>query len=356
MVKETFISKQAIEEMLALSGPDALDLREKASRVRDDCVGRKVYFRGLIEFSNLCANDCFYCGIRKSNRKTERYTMTYDEIMDCARFCQEAGYASVVLQSGERRDPDFIRFVIKVVSGIKAELPEMRITLSVGEQDREVFRRFYEAGIERYLLRIESSSRRHYQRLHPEVMSFERRRKCLEVLRSIGFQVGSGVMIGSPFQTLGDLAGDLLFMKAMDIDMVGMGPYVPHRDNLLKNWNYDAEKTLELSLNMVAALRIMMPDINIAATSALQALDGSGREKALSAGANVIMPNATPLKYRQSYSLYDNRPCVTDSPYGCRSCIMKKIEESGFLPATGEKGDSPRFLKRVENNINVCNC
>jgi len=356
MEKETFISKKSIEEMLSLSGPGARDLREKAARVRDECVGRKVYFRGLIEFSNICSNDCFYCGIRNSNSKTERYTMTPGEIMECVRFCDESGYGSVVLQSGERRDGEFTGFVTETVSAIKSEFPEMRITLSVGEQDRETLRRFYEAGAERYLLRIETSNSSHYRKLHPEKMVFENRRNCLETLRRIGFQVGTGVMIASPYQEIADLAGDLLFMKAIDIDMVGMGPYLPQKDNTLKDWSYDPQEALRLSLNMIAVLRIMMPDINIAATSALQVLDENGREKAIASGANIVMPNVTPLKYRQAYSLYDNRPCVLDTPYGCYNCITQRIEGTGLLPAKGEKGDSLRFLKRKGKRIDVCNC
>ncbi len=354
MAKETFTSKDNIKKTLRAEGTNNQYLHSRAGRVRDRHVGRKVYFRGLIEFSNICNNDCFYCGLRKSNSPLKRYTMSKKEILDCARMCKKAGFSSLVLQSGERKDKQFIDFVTLIVKSIKKNLPSLGITLCVGEQKLETYKKFYDAGAHRYLLRIESSDSEHYQKLHPKKMIFEERKKCLENLRNIGYQTGTGIMIGAPFQSIDNLASDLMFIKESDVDMVGMGPYIPHKDSPLVMDNYDKNLVLTRSLNMISILRIMMPDINIAATTALQTLDTEGREKGLKAGANIIMPVITPQKYRASYVLYDNRPCIFETASQCSKCIIKRVKSTGLQPVKGKWGDSPRFFKRKKKEKNGC--
>jgi biotin synthase len=328
-----------------VTGKGQKRLHEKAAHVRDTVVGNKVYFRGLIEFSNICSNDCFYCGIRSSNKNQDRYQMTKQEILECAQFCNGANYGSLVLQSGELQSKEFVDFIIDVVKEIKSRF-DLGITLCLGEQTKENYKRFFKAGVHRYLLRIETSNKEHYQKLHPKNMDYDNRIKCLRDLKNIGFQVGTGVMIGSPFQTMDDLANDLLFFKQIDVDMVGMGPYIPHNEAEIDNNSVDKKKNLNLGLNMIALLRIMIPDINIASTTALQAIDQRGRELGLEAGANVIMPNLTPSKYRGSYKLYNGKPCTQETSEECMLCITQRIESTGLIPGFGDWGDSKHASRK----------
>jgi biotin synthase len=346
MGSETCISKKGIVEILESRNKVQRLIHEKAAQIRDENISNKVYFRGLIEFSNICDNDCLYCGIRKSNKKRKKYNMPKQEIMDAIAFCNEVGYGSIVLQSGERTDIGFKHFVSQIVDETKSRFPELRITLCVGEQDRETYKRWFDAGAERYLLRIETSNKELYSKLHPENMSFENRVNCLRHLKDIGYQVGTGVMVASPYQTIEDIADDLLFFKQIDADMIGMGPYIPHEDTPL-NDKYDKMHQLNLGINAIAALRMLMPDINIASTTVLQALDDNGREFGLLAGANVIMPIVTPLKYRNSYVLYDGKPCVNETAEQCKECISSRIKNIGMVPAFNEQGDSKHYWRRV---------
>ncbi len=328
---------------LKAEGKEQKELHKKACSVRDKNILSNVYFRGIIEFSNECDNDCFYCGIRKSNDKVKRYSMTKGEILNAVKEC--ADYGSIVLQSGERRDKEFTDFVVDVVSSIKKLFPDIGITLCVGEQSREVYQKFFDARAHRYLLRIETSDEGHYSKLHPTEMSFENRKRCLIDLKEIGFQVGTGVMIGSPFQTVENLASDLEFFNDIDIDMVGMGPFISHEQAPLKE-STDKSENLNLGLNMISALRLMMPDINIASTTALQAVHPYGRELGLMAGANVIMPLVTPKKYRRDYQLYDGKPCIDESAKDCLGCIVKRVKSTGLHPVFHEWGDSKHFFNR----------
>jgi biotin synthase len=342
-----------IAGLLAMEeGPDLERLYESAYALKRGEVGPVVYFRGLIEFSNVCTKNCSYCGIRRENR-IGRYAMKREEILDCARFAFKNRYGSVVLQSGERDDPPFVDFVDDLVRSIK-ELSggELGITLSVGEQTPETYGRWFESGAHRYLLRIETSSRELYRRLHPADHEFEKRVDCLRALREIGYQVGTGVMIGLPFQTVEDLARDVLFFRDNDIDMIGMGPYVFHERTPLADEIDNSEvmkgKRFTRSLNMVAVTRLLMRDVNIAAATALQALDPTGREKALKAGANVIMPNLTPTKYRDDYLLYENKPCTHEDSDMCRGCLEGRISSIGETIGWDEWGDSRHFFRRTE--------
>ena len=314
-------------------------------------VGPVVYFRGLFELSNLCTKDCFYCGIRRSNTNLERYTVPIDEILSGARWAFEQRYGSIVLQSGERSDPAFVDFITEVVTKIRAvSRDQLAITLSLGEQSEETYRRWHEAGAERYLLRIETSNPELYRSLHPADHSWERRRDCLRLLHGLGYQLGSGVMIGLPGQTLEQLAQDILFFEQEKVVMIGMGPFIPHADtplhNSIANFTVKKRKQLELSLRMIAVTRLYLPDVNIAATTALQALSPDGRERGLLAGANVIMPNLTDSKYRTSYQLYDGKPCLDESASHCRGCLEARVATLGERIGYGQRGDSRRFLKR----------
>jgi biotin synthase len=349
ILNKEVLSRQEIIDLLLTGPEDRNKLYARAAEVKTQYVGNVVYFRGLIEFSNICEKDCFYCGIRKSNKKSQRYNLTDDEILDAARFAWESNYGSVVLQGGELESPAFTSRIEHLVKSIKAlSEDKLGITLSVGEQSPDVYKRWFDAGAHRYLLRIESSNRDLYYRIHPDdkTHSFEKRLQALYDLREAGFQLGTGVMIGLPFQTMGDLADDLLFMKELDIDMCGMGPYIEHADTPL--WQYreqllPLEERFNLALKMIAILRIMMKNINIASATALQAIDPIGREKALKIGANIIMPNITPGAYRNDYKLYENKPCTDEEAADCRNCLEARIHMSGNKIGYDEWGDSLHF-------------
>ncbi|MEI7750773.1 MAG: [FeFe] hydrogenase H-cluster radical SAM maturase HydE [Candidatus Omnitrophota bacterium] len=323
------------------------DLFREARACAVKHVGPKVYFRGLIEFSNHCMKDCYYCGIRKSNANVTRFSMDESEILQCAMAAQEMNYGSIVLQSGERQDEAYIRFIEDILHKIKAATSgKLGVTLSLGEQTGKTYERWFKAGAHRYLLRIETSDAAFYKRLHPEDHSFEVRRECLRKLQRIGYQVGTGVMIGLPFQTHENLVEDILFFKKEDIDMVGMGPYVPHGDTPLVPVDHDPAENFRLGLVMIALTRLVLKDVNIAAATALQTLDPSGREKGVQAGANIIMPNITPTDYRKLYQLYDNKPCLDENARQCKSCLERRIQAAGAEIGYGEWGDSPHVLKK----------
>lgn len=326
-------------------------LFDAAYKVKLEHIGNKVSFRGLIEISNICTKNCYYCGIRRDNRKTVRYQMTTQEILSAAKWAYEAGYGSIVLQGGERSDSRFTESIEEIVRAIKKLSGHtLGITLSLGEQTAETYKRWFDAGAHRYLLRIETSSQELYRKLHPADHSFDARRKCLEILRDTGYQTGSGVMIGFPGQTVADLAGDLMFFKDMDLDMIGMGPYIVHHDTPLAeefpDFESKREYQLNLALKMIAGARLLMKDINIASTTALQALRDDGRELGLLAGANVIMPNITDVTYRNSYQLYEGKPGLNDGPLQSLTSLKAKIESIGETIAFNEWGDSPHFYGR----------
>lgn len=355
------LDRQQIIELLTTVGDQRKSLFEAAARVRRESVGNIVYFRGLIEFSNRCHKNCFYCGIRSGNRKVIRYDLADDEIIEAARFANDNRYGSIVLQSGEVEGDTFAKRIENLLKRIhKATNEKLRITLSCGEQNKDVYRRWFESGAQRYLMRIETSNPALYSKLHPddEKHSFKRRLECLNDLKEIGYQAGTGVMIGLPFQSPGDLADDLLFMKNNDIVMIGMGPYLEHFDTPLYKYRSQLLPQVErfdLTLKMIAILRILMKDINIAATTAMQAIDKLGREKAIMVGANVIMPNITPGSYRDDYSLYDNKPCTDENPEDCKTCMEARISITGNEIAYGEWGDSAYFsyLTTLLNGRNI---
>lgn len=351
ILQQTDFSHADLVTLLSAEGNERQQLFQRAQSVKLQTIGNKVYFRGLVEFSNICAKDCLYCGIRKSNDNVIRYEATDDEILDACRFAWENRFGSVVLQSGELSSPVFVERINRLLRKIK-ELSngELGITLSCGEQSLETYRQWFVSGAHRYLLRIESSNPDLYRKLHPEndFHSHQRRLKALKDLRTAGYQVGTGVMIGLPFQSIEDLASDLLFFKEMDVDMVGMGPYIEHEETPLYEFHAQLktrQQRFDLALRMVATLRLLMPDINIAAATALQAIDPAGREKALTIGANIIMPNLTPTKYRKEYQLYDDKPCLDEDAELCRNCLEARIDLAGCEIGYGEWGDSKHFRK-----------
>lgn len=347
-------SPERLAALLETTDPRAIEsIRSHAEEITLKTLGNRVFYRGLIEFSNICSLDCLYCGIRRGNKKQKRYTAGLDQITDAASWCAAAGYGSVVLQSGERSDPEFVDFVEEAVGRIRtltvsSALPRgLGITLCVGEQTRETYRRFREAGAHRYLLRIETTNPGLFRRIHPAGQNLESRLECLRILREEGFAVGTGVMIGLPGQTAGMLAEDLLFYRENDFDMFGMGPFIPHPDTPMgfEPVLPDRER-VRLSLLMIALTRILTVDTNIAATTALQALDPKGRETALSFGANVLMPSLTPAEYRADYLLYQGKPCIDEGREDCLACLRKRVEASGRVVALNEWGDPVHYTAR----------
>jgi biotin synthase len=347
---------EVLRRILVATDADEIEaIRAAAEKTLIRHCGDTVRLRGLIEFSNRCVLDCHYCGIRRSNRLLKRYSLTQDEVVGCARWCAEKGYGSLVLQSGERRDGAFVRRVEEMIRAIKAatrsdEEPEgLGITLCVGEQAPETYARWFAAGAHRYLLRIETSSPELFARLHPAAQRLETRLACLKTLREIGYQVGTGVMIGLPGQTVEHLIADLLFFRAIDVDMIGMGPYLPHAHAVLPGAPDipTGEERLRLGLRMIAAARLLLPEANIAATTALQAMADDGRERGLRFGANVIMPQVTPPKVRKMYTLYDGKPCLDDSAAQCAACLENRIASVGRRTLKNQWGDSARFLRRA---------
>lgn len=297
--------------------------------------GNSVYFRGLIEFSSYCKNDCHYCGIRRSNRNARRYRLSEEEILDCCEEGFSLGFRTFVLQSGE--DPYYTdERICSVIAAIRSRFPDCAITLSIGEKSRESYLKYFNAGANRYLLRHETASEAHYRRLHPENMSLAHRKQCLYDLKEIGYQVGAGFMVGSPYQTYDDLASDLIFLRGLKPHMIGIGPFIPHKDTVFAG---EKTPTKDLTLILLALLRLMFPKVLLPATTALGTVDPNGREDGLKAGANVVMPNLSPVAHRKDYSLYDNKICTGEEAAECLGCLAQRIRRAGFEPDFS-RGDS----------------
>ena len=345
------LDRSALISYLEDNSPEvAAALYSEAYKVKKKTVGESVYLRGLVEISNICRKNCLYCGIRRDNLNTGRYELTSEEVLEAAAFAADQGYGSMVIQGGERTDSKFIDKITSLLVEIKRRWP-LGITLSLGEQTEDVYREWFEAGAHRYLLRIESSTKELYEKIHPvdAVHSYETRVQALRDLRKCGYQVGTGVMIGLPFQTAANLADDLLFFKEMDIDMCGMGPYLEHSETPLYAFRHmipDQMRRLDLSLRMVALLRLLMPDINIAATTAMQAIVPDGRERAIMAGANVLMPNLTLSDVREEYQIYQNKPGVGEDAAISSSRTEQRLREMKIPIGYGQWGDSIHYRKR----------
>lgn len=346
------LSREQRISLLSMDKPG--ELFAAALRVKERYSGRSVSLRGLIELGNYCAKDCLYCGIRRSNQEVVRYRIAEEDALRMARWSFERGYGSVVLQSGELESEENTAYIERIIRGIHAFAGEaFGITLCLGEQSESVYRRWLEAGAHRYLLRIETSNPQLYAKMHPSGHSFERRVECLRALKSLGFQTGSGVMIGLPGQSIPDLADDIEFFRTLDLDMIGMGPWLPHpaapMGNSITLSPEEREAQLQLGLKMIAVVRLYLHDVNIAATTALQALDDRGREQGLLAGANVLMPNVTDVEYRRNYQLYENKPCLDENSEKCRNCLNGRVLSIGEQIEWGKRGDPPHFRRKINS-------
>lgn len=338
-IKERILSRDEFVLLLQQSADaDVREmLRQEAFALCRKYYGNKVYIRGLIEFTNYCKNNCYYCGIRRDNRNVRRYRLTEEEILSCCREGYALGYRTFVLQGGD--DPYFTdERMTELIRRIKENHPDCAITLSIGEREKESYRKFREAGADRYLLRHETADEAHYRSLHPQEMSLSHRMQCLYDLKELGYQVGAGFMVGSPGQTLVNIADDLLFLHRLQPEMVGIGPFIPHHDT-----RYAGEKagSVDMTIFLLSVIRILLPKVLLPATTALGTMDPFGREKGLLAGANVVMPNLSPEKNRKDYSLYDNKICTGEEAAQSIAALRKKVESVGCQVVT-DRGDALR--------------
>lgn len=329
------ISREQFETLMTCEDAQVIDfLHQQAREVADGIYENKVYIRGLIEFTNYCKNDCLYCGIRRSNAKANRYRLTKEEILDCCKVGYELGFRTFVLQGGE--DPYFTDDrICEIVSAIRTAYPDCAITLSIGEKEKESYERYYKAGANRYLLRHETADEAHYQYLHPKELSLAHRKQCLWDLKEIGYQVGCGFMVGSPHQTRDTLYEDLMFIKELQPHMVGIGPFIPQQDTPFAK---ETAGTMEETLRLLSIIRLIHPHVLLPATTALGTIHPLGREKGIQAGANVVMPNLSPVEVRDKYKLYDNKICTGDEAAECRFCMQRRMESIGYEVVT-DRGD-----------------
>ena len=336
LIKQGFLSK---DEYVALLGncteEQRLRLQEKAVELRKQYYGNKVFVRGLIEFTNYCKNNCYYCGIQASNGDAERYRLTMEEILECCDAGWKLGFRTFVLQGGE--DPFFADDkIVDIVKKIKKQYPESAVTLSIGEKSKTSYLTYKQAGADRYLLRHETANEEHYRMLHPETMSLANRKNCLYTLKELGYETGAGFMVGSPGQTDECLAEDLVFLRELKPHMVGIGPFIPHHDTRFANAQ---PGSLEKTLLLLSILRIILPKTNLPATTALGTVHPRGRELGIEAGANVVMPNLSPVKVRKKYELYNHKICTGEEAAECAVCLRKRIASVGYEVVT-ERGDS----------------
>lgn len=307
------------------SAETAAYLAQRASEVRKKWYGDEIFVRGLIEFTNYCKNDCYYCGIRCSNRKAERYRLTAEQILDCCALGYELGYRTFVLQGGE--DPWWTdEKVCDLVRNIKTAHPDCAVTLSIGEKSRKSYAAYRAAGADRYLLRHETANEAHYRRLHPEPLSCANRKRCLRDLKELGYQVGAGMMVGAPGQKPEHLVEDFRFLQGLQPDMIGIGPFIPHHDTPFGN---ESAGSFHQTLRLLSILRLMFPRVLLPATTALGTIHPRGRELGVLAGANVVMPNLSPTDVREKYKLYENKICTGDEAAQCRGCLARRMESVG---------------------------
>ena len=326
--RERSLADAELRELLLTADNELVaELKRQAQEVAVEVFGREVKARGLIEISNYCRNNCYYCGIRAGNTSVERYRLSAEEIWECCEHGDLLGFKTFVLQGGEdvRHTTEWVEMVVKE---IRRRWPEKAITLSLGERPDEDYERWFAAGADRYLLRHETANEVHYGRLHPDGMSYENRMRCLQTLKRIGYETGTGMMVGSPYQTVDDLVGDLRFIEKLQPQMIGIGPFVSHRDTPFA----DCENgSVETTLRLIAILRLMHPEANIPATTSLGTLAGNGRELGIMAGANVVMPNLSPVKDRKKYALYDNKICMDLEAAESRRAIEEQLEALGYF-------------------------
>ena len=335
LIHQSYLEKEEYMELLGSyqDKETVVCLGQEAARLREKYYGNKVYMRGLIEFTNFCKNNCYYCGIRRDNKNASRYRLTKEEILDCCKNGYELGFRTFVLQGGEGIVP--IHEVCELVGEIKSRYPNCAVTLSLGEYSRADYQDMFDAGADRYLLRHETADKAHYEQLHPSFMSFDNRMRCLRDLKEIGYQVGCGFMVGSPYQTPDCIATDLKFIEDFDPEMCGIGPFIPQKDTPFRDM---PAGTADQTIYLLSLIRLIKPNILLPATTALGTIDPLGREKGIQAGANVVMPNLSPVSERKKYALYDNKICTGDESAQCRSCLNRRMESIGYSIVTS-RGD-----------------
>ena len=339
LYKERNLDSNALCQLIALAddSQQELYLFEKARQKKEEVYQDKIYIRGLIELSNYCKNNCLYCGIRAANTAIERYRLSKEQILDCTRYGYELGFRTFVLQGGE--DPAYSdQYICEIVRQIKEEHPDCAVTLSIGEKSYESYKAYKDAGADRYLLRHETATEEHYRLLHPEKMSFENRQRCLEDLKSLGYQVGSGFMVGSPFQTIEHIVADLRYLQQLEPDMIGIGPFIPHHQTPFAD---KEQGNLHLTLRLIAILRLMFPNALLPSTTALGSIHPQGRKMGLRCGANVVMPNLSPLDVRNLYKIYDNKAYVNAEAAEGIAILKKEAEEIGYKVVI-DRGDAKK--------------
>ncbi len=334
LIKNRFLSFEDFVKIKNCGKEETEYLFSKSREQARKYYGNKIFVRGLIEFTNHCKNDCFYCGIRASNWSLNRYRLSEEEIIECCKNGYSLGFRTFVLQGGEDGyygDDDYVR----IIKRIKSDYPDCALTLSIGERNRESYEKYFGAGADRYLLRHETADEEHYKRLHPKRMSFKNRMRCIRDLKEIGYQTGVGFMVGSPFQSDESIYKDLCFIRKTSPEMVGIGPFIPHKDTPFAGY---ARGSCELTLKLLAIIRLMLPSVLLPATTALGTVDPMGREKGILAGANVVMPNLSPVMHRKDYALYDDKICTGEEAAECRFCLSRRIESIGYEIVT-DRGD-----------------
>lgn len=348
LIQEHRLTKdEGVELLNSWQDPAVADkLAAEALRVRREVYGNDIYIRGLIEFTNICKNNCFYCGIRKSNPEPDRYRLKKDEILDCCAYGYKLGFRTFVLQGGE--DGYFTdERLTDIVKEIKSRYPDCALTLSVGERSYESYKLLREAGADRYLLREETANEDHYKRLHPSDLSLHTRLNCLYDLTSLDYQVGAGFMVGSPYQTMENIAEDLVFIQDLEPEMVGIGPFIPHKDTRFADF---PAGSVELTLFLLSVIRILLPDVLLPATTAVASMiDPEGRVKAMLAGANVLMPNISPIEHRKEYTLYDNKEGITSNAESKLKELKESMEAAGF-EIVFDRGDHKTLLKSTSDS------
>lgn len=325
--RDNYLDKDELLTLLTGFTPEDADyLYKKARKTADRIYGNSIYVRGLIEFTNYCRNNCFYCGIRRDNKRAERYRLSKEDILACCENGYQLGFRTFVLQGGE--DPFYSdEMLVDIISEIRAKYQDCAITLSFGEKSYEQYALYKAAGADRYLLRHETANEEHYARLHPKELSCMNRKKCLYELKELGYQVGAGFMVGSPYQSMENLVEDLLFLKELQPEMVGLGPFIPHKDTPFADFE---SGRLELVLFLIGVVRLMLPSVLLPATTALGTIHPQGRELGILAGANVVMPNLSPVAVRKKYMLYDNKICTGEEAAECRYCLQNRIKKIGY--------------------------
>ena len=333
------ITRKQLEWLLSTEDTETTEyLRQQARETALGIYGNQIYIRGLIEFTNFCKNDCYYCGIRRSNCHADRYRLTTEQIMSCCKAGYDLGFRTFVLQGGE--DPYYTdEKICALVTAIKESYPDCAVTLSIGEKSKESYQAYFDAGADRYLLRHETADEIHYGKLHPPELSLQNRKRCLWDLKEIGYQTGCGFMVGSPGQTIDTLYEDLQFIRELKPEMVGIGPFIPQKDT---PFGEEKSGTLEMTLRLLSILRLMQPRLLLPATTALGTIHPKGREMGILSGANVVMPNLSPVDVREKYKLYDNKICTGDEAAECRFCMERRMEGTGYQVVVS-RGD---YLRR----------